>query len=200
MLWATVSGSFHRHLPAIEEAVLELRRNGVRVLSPEDPRVVDAEGPFLFVASDRHRAVRLVQDRHLASVSKSDLLWLECPDGYVGTSAALEVGFAVASGIPVFATRAPDDVTLQEYVEVVGSIADAVSTVGLRPRLPEPRPSILISPDEVVDEANRNLEEVRRLLSGRRDTASGGVGLDRRVRETLETIREDLRPVSQAGE
>jgi len=35
---------------------------------PSDPRVVEAIGPLLFVASDPHRSVRLVQDRHLAAI------------------------------------------------------------------------------------------------------------------------------------
>src|SRR5207237_338103 len=90
----TVSGSFSRHLDDIQRAVAELNRLGVRVLSPAQPTIVDALDGFVFVASDRHRSVRLVQDRHLASITNSDFLWLECADGYVGQSAALELGFA----------------------------------------------------------------------------------------------------------
>lgn len=60
-LSTTVSGSFHRHLAEIGAAVAKLRGFGVEVLSPSDPQVVDEIGPFLFVASDRHRSVRLVK-------------------------------------------------------------------------------------------------------------------------------------------
>ena len=73
MLTATVSGSFHRHMGAITAAVHELAALSVRVLSPADPRIVAAQGEFLFVASDRVRSVRLVQDRHLESISCSQL-------------------------------------------------------------------------------------------------------------------------------
>ena len=69
-------------MDAIERDVGELRDAGVIVLSPSDPRVVDERNGFLFVASDRVRSVRLVQDRHLASIRESDMLWLVCPDGY----------------------------------------------------------------------------------------------------------------------
>jgi hypothetical protein len=101
MLTATVSGSFHRHLHAITAAVQELFDLGVKVLSPADPRivdslVVDSLGEFLFVASDRVRSVKLVQDRHIQGISASDFLWLVAPDGYVGQSASMELGFAVA--------------------------------------------------------------------------------------------------------
>src|SRR5437879_2561345 len=64
MLKASVSGSFHRHMFGIYSAVNELRAFGIDVLSPSDPRVVDALGEFLFVASDRLRSIKLVQDRH----------------------------------------------------------------------------------------------------------------------------------------
>ena len=102
MLKATVSGSFHRHMEAISAAVYELAAHSVRVLSPADPRVVAAQGEFLFVASDRVRSIRLVQDRHLESIRSADFLWLVCPDGYVGQSASMEIGFAAGAGVPSF--------------------------------------------------------------------------------------------------
>jgi hypothetical protein len=72
MLKATVSGSFHRHMQAIYQAVGTLREVGVDVLSPSDPRVVDHIGEFLFVASDKLRSIKLVQDRHLHPIRASD--------------------------------------------------------------------------------------------------------------------------------
>src|ERR1017187_6013089 len=105
MLTAAVSGSFHRHMGAITSAVRELASLSVRVLSPADPRVVAQQGEFLFVASDRVRSVRLVQDRHLESIRAADFLWLVCPDGYLGQSASMEVGFAAAAGVPIFTTH-----------------------------------------------------------------------------------------------
>src|SRR5271156_1931883 len=101
MLTATISGSFHRHMEAITSAVHELAALSVRVLSPADPRIVAAQGEFLFVASDPVRSVRLVQDRHLESIRAADFLWLVCPDGYVGQSASMELGYAAAFDVPV---------------------------------------------------------------------------------------------------
>src|SRR5271166_6442398 len=126
MLTATVSGSFHRHMGAITAAVHELAAISVRVLSPADPRIVAAQGEFLFVASDRVRSVRLVQDRHLESIRAANCLWLVCPDGYVGQSAAMEVGFAAAAGVPILSIHVPDDLTLREYVTVVPTLAGAL--------------------------------------------------------------------------
>src|SRR5947208_17005522 len=103
MLAASVAGSFHRQMEAITAAVHELAALSVRVLSPADPRIVAAQGEFLFVASDPVRSVRLVQDRHMDCIKASNFLWLVCPDGYVGTSASVEVGFAIRDGAPIFA-------------------------------------------------------------------------------------------------
>src|SRR5216683_4823909 len=119
MLNATVSGSFHRHMGAITSAVHELAALDVRILSPADPRIVAYQGEFLFVASDPIRSVRLVQDRHLDCIRAASFLWLVCPDGYVGVSAAMEIGAARETGVPIFATRAPNDLTMREYVIVV---------------------------------------------------------------------------------
>jgi hypothetical protein len=122
VLNVTISGSFHRHLAQIEADVLECRELGVQVLSPADPRVVGAVGAFLFVASDPVRSVRLVQDKHLEAIRASDFLWLVTPDGYVGQSASLELGFAIAAGVPILSTSVPDDLTLRQYVGIVPNL------------------------------------------------------------------------------
>jgi hypothetical protein len=157
MLTAAVSGSFHRHMGAITAAVHELAALSIRVLSPADPRVVAAQGEFLFVASDRVRSVRLVQDRHLESIRAADFLWLICPDGYVGQSASMEVGFAAAARVPIFATRPPSDLTLREYVTVVPTLSEAVrgAVASSRPKRAE---GLLIDPHASVEEAHDILE------------------------------------------
>ena len=166
MLTATVSGSFHRHMEAISSAVYELASLSVRVLSPADPRVVAAQGEFLFVASDPVRSVRLVQDRHLESIRAANFLWLICPDGYVGQSASMEVGFAAGVGVPIFATRAPSDLTLREYVTIVPSLSEALRVVGAnaRPRHPE---GVLIDPHATIEEAHHILERIGAALTRR---------------------------------
>jgi hypothetical protein len=160
MLTATVSGSFHRFMLEIEGAVRSLAELGVKVVSPADPRVVDAVGEFLFVASDRVRSIRLVQDRHLESIAASDFLWLVCPDGYVGQSASMELGFAVAHGVPVFSTALPVDLTLRHYVKKVANINSVVSNID---EVPRHRPeSFLINPHASIDVAHRTLDRISR--------------------------------------
>lgn len=163
-LAVTVSGSFHRHLHAISAAVQELASQSVRVLSPADPRIVAQQGEFLFVASDPVRSVRLVQDRHLEAIRAADFLWLICPDGYVGQSAAMEVGFAAAVGVPIYAADAPADLTLRQYVTVVPKLAEALRIVSIGSR-PRSREGVLINPHASIEEAHYILEHIRASLT-----------------------------------
>lgn len=163
-LSATVSGSFHRHMDAITAVVHELASLSVRVLSPADPRVVAAQGEFLFVASDRVRSVRLVQDRHLESIRAADFLWLVCPDGYVGQSASMEVGFAAAAGVPIFATQAPSDLTLSEYVTVVRRLTDAIHKAASSAERTR-QEGLLVDPRASVEEAHDILERIKASLT-----------------------------------
>jgi hypothetical protein len=164
MFRAAVSGSFHRHMEAITSAVHELASLRVRVLSPADPRVVAAQGEFLFVASDPVRSVRLVQDRHLESIRAADFVWLVCPDGYVGQSAAMEIGYAAAAGVPIFATRAPSDLTMREYVTIVPSLAGAMRSVTASARSRHPE-GLLVDPHASVEKAHDILERIRTSLT-----------------------------------
>jgi hypothetical protein len=172
MLTVTVSGSFHRHMGAITAAVHDLAALSVRVLSPADPRIVaeQGQGEFLFVASDPVRSVRLVQDRHLDCIRAASFVWLVCPDGYVGVSAAMEIGAAREAGVPIFGTRAPNDITMREYVTVVPSLSEAVrrAEANDRPRRPH---GILINPRASIEEAHDLLERIGSNLF--RQTGSG---------------------------
>jgi hypothetical protein len=164
MINATVSGSFHRHLAAISSSVLELHEYGIKVLSPADPRIVDSLDEFLFVASDRIRSVRLVQDRHLESIRGADFVWLVAPDGYVGQSAAMEVGFAVANSVPIFGLHRPNDLTLRQYVRTVHNLREAIRFVQSAGRS-KPR-NLLIDPHASVEHAQAILEQIGGVLEG----------------------------------
>ena len=179
----TVSGSFHRHMDEVQKAVYALTDMGVDVLSPSDPRVVDAFGEFLFVASDRLRTVRLVQSRHLAAVDASDFLWLVCPDGYVGASAAMELGWAAAKGVPVLSTTPPDDLTMRQFVTVVPDMRSALA------RLAAPDAQVgtdvaLLDPTAAVADGHVQLERLGGLLLER----GGG------HRESMPAVAEAVHP------
>ncbi len=159
----TVSGSFRRHLAEIQVAVETLHEHGFEVLSPSDPRPIDSFGEFLFVASDKRRSIKGVQNRHLAAIAASDFLLLICPDGYVGQSAALEIGFAIARDVPVVSTTPPSDLTIRQYVEVVAPsdlLLPGHPGTGREPLLG----GILLYPESTIESAHKDLEALGRIL------------------------------------
>lgn len=159
-----ISGSFRRHLTAIQRVVSELRDRGWEVLSPSDPRVVDEFGEFLFVASDRLRSIRAVQGRHLASIRSADFVWLVDPDGYVGQSAAMEIGFALAVGTPVHSLTPPTDLTLRQYVQVMPSLEATLRVVAARPS-GQGRTPILVDPSEGAGHLHQTIEALENSLT-----------------------------------
>lgn len=169
----TVSGSFRRHLREIQQAVNELASRGVAILSPAIPVVVDQIENFVFVASDVHRSPRLVQDRHLAAIEQSDFLWLVCPDGYVGQSASLELGYALAHGIPIFAEHAPGDLTLRQYVVVVSGCAEALARSRRTRRQAQNSLPLLVDPVAATEAAHEAVSNLRDMLTRSSDIESG---------------------------
>ena len=172
---------------AISAAVEELTSHSIRVLSPADPRVVAAQGEFLFVASDRVRSVRIVQDRHLESIRAADFLWLASPDGYVGSSASMELGYAAHAEIPIFGTNAPRDLTLREYVIVVPTLSEAIRQIEIS-SVSRRREGILIDPHASLEEAHEILERINTTLTCTR----GSTAPASRVYGDLAELREKL--------
>jgi hypothetical protein len=170
-LKVTVSGSFRRAMSAVEDAVYRLTDAGAHVLSPADPRVVDQFGDFLFVASDQVRAIKLVQSRHLAAIEASDFVWLVAPEGYIGLSGAMELGFATAVGTPVFASEVPLDLTLRQYVTTVERPEDALRAIrhSASPQEDPTAPAnVLLNPSGVLQAAHDDLERIAQVLDERR--------------------------------
>jgi hypothetical protein len=183
-LRATVSGSFRRALPGVQDAVRELVELRVKVLSPADPRAVAQVDGFLFVASDLVRTIKPVQSRHLAAIAASDFLWLVAPAGYVGQSASMEIGYATAVGTPVYASEAPKDVTLRHYVEVVADIVTATRTATPRSSA-DVYTSVLLDPVSTVEAGHSDLELIAGELTGPSTTDRAMAAAARRLYDEI---------------
>lgn len=159
---AAVCGSFRRGLAQVQDAVRELTDLGVKVLSPSDPTVVDAFGDFMYVASDRLRNIRVVQNRHFLAVETADFVWLAAPGGYVGLSAAMEIGTAFTAGTPVYTDTAPNDLSVRQYVTVVADVGEAVRRT--RRGTDSSTVLVLLDPASAVDRAHGHLDAVQDML------------------------------------
>ena len=116
-LTCTISGSFRRSLGAIESKRAELRRAGFTVLSPRNTRSVDEVEGFVRLAGETG-SPKDIQQGHLNAIRQSDCLYVVNPDGYIGPSTTLEVGYALALGIPVFCVATPSEHIIGMFVEV----------------------------------------------------------------------------------
>jgi hypothetical protein len=171
---ATVSGSFRQAISAVQEVVQEVVEHGALVLSPADPRIVDQFGDFVFVASDQVRRIRTVQGRHFAAIAASDFLWLVAPEGYVGLSAAMEIGYAVSRGIPVYSSEVPSDLTVRQWVEIVANPAKAIERATAKLAEDQagagvPDGGVILDPAAEIGAAHDDLLIAQRGLLGRPD-------------------------------
>jgi NTP pyrophosphatase (non-canonical NTP hydrolase) len=128
-LSAVICGSFRRDPVALRAEFSELQGAGCTVLSPLDLDFVGEVEGFVYRVGELSQTTADVERHHLEAMRAADLIWLHCPDGYVGSSAAMELGFARALGVRVFARQRPRDVTLADLVVVCRSPGAAVRQV-----------------------------------------------------------------------
>jgi len=112
---AVLCGSYQRGIPSLVRAYEKLSAAGMRVLSPSGLDFVDA-----FVQDEDEVGVppEAVEWLPLNCIRAASLVWLHAPDGYVGLSGALEIGFANAAGVPVYSEESPSDIALRSLVTI----------------------------------------------------------------------------------
>jgi NTP pyrophosphatase (non-canonical NTP hydrolase) len=137
---AVLSGTFRKDLAGLREAFEELRDLGCEVLSPHRLEVAREENGFIYMVGEETSAPQAIEGRHLQAIEQADFVWLHAPEGYVGLSASLEVGFASAQAIPVYTRERPTDPVIAAFVTVIGSIGEIPEALAT-PRL-SARPSL----------------------------------------------------------
>lgn len=106
----TISGSFNKYLYDIAKIFKELARrvpNGTRffLLSPKSFEI-EADDPFLRLRGDVGTTLAEIECNHLRAIANSDFLFVVNPKDYIGNATALEMGYAIASEIPIFVLNA----------------------------------------------------------------------------------------------
>ena len=127
---AVLCGSYKRDREGLWRAYDELVTTGCQVLSPRRMWFDDAE--FVRDIAEQRISPQAIEAWHLSAICQANFVMLHAPDGYVGLSAAMEIGFATAQKCPVFSRTAPQDIALRGLVKVVPSVYDVLCAVGLR--------------------------------------------------------------------
>lgn len=115
-----VSGSFRRSFEGISETVRTFESLGVEVLSPKASKVINPGEEFAVLETDDTSDPQTLEQRHLDAITAADALYLYDPEGYIGDSLKMELGWAVALGKPVFCKELVADSTLKFFC---GSVA-----------------------------------------------------------------------------
>ncbi len=110
--YATLSGSFRKHLDYIIKVKKILEKKGVIILSP---RFVEPKNPgeeFVVFSGEEDMTPLELERHHLNSIKKSDVLIVCDPEGYVGNSALIEIGYARALGKRIIFMEKPEEFML----------------------------------------------------------------------------------------
>lgn len=128
---AVLCGSYTRDRAGLFRVYDELVVTGCQVLSPRRMQF-DDDAAFVRDAAEQGISSRAIEAYHLSAICQAHFVMLHAPDGYVGLSAAMEIGFATAQKCPVFSRTAPQDIALRGLVKVVPSVYDALQAAHLR--------------------------------------------------------------------
>jgi NTP pyrophosphatase (non-canonical NTP hydrolase) len=132
-----LSGSYRRDPPGLRIAYQQLVAEGCEVMSPLSVEFVDEVDGFVMSAMELSEPPAAIEARHIAALRQADFVWLHVPDGYVGPSAALEIGVAHALGVPVYSASPPSDGNLAAFIKPVSSPNAAVTLArAAGPRVP----------------------------------------------------------------
>lgn len=116
-----ISGSYRKDFEALKRTYEEFRDLGCDVLSPSSVTITSEEDGFVYMKGEETETPATIEERHLNAIQKASFVWLHAPNGYVGPTSALEIGFAQAVGVPVFARETPNEQIFRSFVHVVAA-------------------------------------------------------------------------------
>lgn len=118
--YVTISGSFRKHLDYILDIKGTLENQGTKVLSPRFTEPKNSGEKFVVFTGEEGLSPLELERHHLSSISKSDALIVCDPEGYVGASALIEIGFANAIGKKVVFVEKPEEFMLNTLPAEIG--------------------------------------------------------------------------------
>ncbi len=128
-LSVVISGSFRKHLEGINATGKAFADIGVEVLSPKLSNVINPGHEFALLESDDTHDPKTLEQRHLDAITNADALYVFDPEGYVGLSATLEIGWALALGKPIFCKEVAQDFTLKLFCSEVATPAQVKAKI-----------------------------------------------------------------------
>ena len=112
----SICGSYHRHLKKMHKLIKECRKLGIEVLIPKYAVKKSSTNGFVFLKGEVGTPKQL-QEKNFDAIARSTFVLVVNTNGYIGPSTSMEIGFAIAKGIPIFCTDIPEDYVFRLYTE-----------------------------------------------------------------------------------
>lgn len=136
-----LSGTFRRDPDGLRLAYQQLSDLGFNILSPGNVSIESEQDGFVYMEGESRYSPQDIESRHLDAIQRSAFVWLHAPDGYVGISGSLEVGFARAVGVPVYTGSEVHDPVVRQFVQKLESL-DHLLEIAADASVEPPRPPI----------------------------------------------------------
>lgn len=107
-----IHGSFGRHFDEIRSAMRVFKQAGIKVIAPESNEITAIKDSFLLLENEEKLDPRFVELRYLHRLHKlgpNGFSYFVNPGGYIGRSAAYELGIAQATNVPCYFSHKPKD-------------------------------------------------------------------------------------------
>jgi len=115
-LTVSICGSYHRHLKKMHKLIKECKKLGIEVLIPKYPVKKSSTNGFVYLKGEMGTPKQL-QEKNFDAIASSSFVLVVDTNGYIGPSTSMEIGYAIAKGIPIFCTEPPEDFVFKLYTE-----------------------------------------------------------------------------------
>jgi nucleoside 2-deoxyribosyltransferase len=121
-LLTIISGSYRKHFDEMLALKRALTTERVTVTAPVSELVVNVGEEFALLDEDPIEDPRALQDSIFAMIRRSSFLVLANVDGYMGTAATMEVGYAIAQGLQILTLEPVSDPNIAGYTRTLSEV------------------------------------------------------------------------------
>jgi hypothetical protein len=110
----TISGSYRKFIKEINKIKNYFTKHNVEVLSPRFTKTDNTDTEFVIFDGEENSSPLELERYHLNSIDNSDVLIVCNPNGYVGASAFIEIGYAHKAGKLIIFSEEPEEFMLKK--------------------------------------------------------------------------------------
>ena len=120
-----IIGSFRKHFDQIKDVIMYFEDNNIIVLSPQNSNITtdSINDEFIILESDNiygeNKQIKYIESVVLDKIEQSSFIYLYNPGGYVGLSAAFEIGYAYRCSKDIFAAYDTTDVLISQFISSI---------------------------------------------------------------------------------